>query len=1122
MQPSGHRPGTKNTSDNAVTWTATGNNFGGWNGGNYYGQQFGSGSAKFSGTFSAPEIIGKKITSIGIRANAGTANVYTLSVKVGATTYSPASASVTKNSSATSNAAVPLYTFTGNSTGAIVVTVASTSNVAFYLNSISITYEPTSIPTLSTSVQTITGLDYITGNGPSLAQTFTIDGTNLDGSEEVVIGFDNVTSPFEMSKDGITYNSILYLPAYTGISNTIHIRLQAGKTAGNYTDAVKIVSSYTAADITIPISGVVTAPPPVPVVSDAELIGTVGVPFTFQVIATGNPDNYFISGDFMPNGVSLENETGILSGTPTNAGQFISGVKATNFSGTSAEGVIIFEIAKGTQTLASFADVSKQDNDTPFIFPETTNAGLNVAYTSSNLNVATVVGNTITITGIGTVLISAANSGNANWNPFSQSITLTVTSAPELYAGEGTFTLVTDITNLTDGYYVITSEASAFVMTNGRSGSATSGYFLSDAIAPEGNTIVDPVVAKVWRIETNGSGKTIYNDVTGKYVGWNTGNAASIEDAPADSNRWIFTYADDKFTVKNVATPIRQLSYNSGAPRFAAYDNAGQQELQLYKLSTPVTWNGTAWTNTTGPDATLDAVITGDYTTTSDLAAKSLTVNSGIFTVTTGTTLTVENAIVNNSGAANFIVENDAVVLQSSNDANTGVVTVKRNSSPLFRMDYTLWSSPVTGQNLRAFSPATLFNRFYSYDTETNVYVQEIVTTEDVNTINFSAGSGYLIRMPNNWIVNSGSPADALPYEGAFKGTLNNGTLTKPLSLLGSKYNLVGNPYPSPISISTLMSVNTSQIEGTIYMWRKKGSAALPAGSGYVAYNALGQNQIIGDAQNGSTIPSTLTHIQAGQGFFVTAKAGAAAVTFNNSMRESAATEFFKSSVAVEMNRLWLSLSDATAPVGHVLVGYTTDATQGVDSNFDAPYFNDSPLALTSIINNNEYSIQGRALPFTPTDVVPLGFKTDVAGSYSIALTNYDGVFDNDQDVFLKDNATNQLHNLKTAAYTFNSVAGVFNQRFELRYQGNLDTNNPSAASSSILIAVKNQQIKINAGSVTMEKVELIDVAGRVIYTVDGINATTATIENLVASNQILIVRISTKENGVVNQKIIF
>jgi hypothetical protein len=241
-------------------------------------------------------------------------------------------------------------------------------------------------------------------------------------------------------------------------------------------------------------------------------------------------------------------------------------------------------------------------------------------------------------------------------------------------------------------------------------------------------------------------------------------------------------------------------------------------------------------------------------------------------------------------------------------------------------------------------------------------------------------------------------------------------------------------------------------------------------------------------------------------------------------MRTTGPATFFKTSneTNTELHRIWLNLTSGTNVVGQTLVGYATGATNGVDNDFDAPYFNDSPLALTSIINNAEFIIQGKALAFTDTDVVPLGFKTDVAGTYTIALSNFDGLFSGNQDIFLRDITTNTLHNLKTAAYTFTSAVGVFNTRFELRYQGTLGTNNPSLAANSILIGVKDQQIKINAGAVTMEKIELMDVTGRVIYTLEGVNATTATIENLVSSNQMLIVRISTKENGVVSQKIIF
>ena len=498
-----------------------------------------------------------------------------------------------------------------------------------------------------------------------------------------------------------------------------------------------------------------------------------------------------------------------------------------------------------------------------------------------------------------------------------------------------------------------------------------------------------------------------------------------------------------------------------------------------------------------------------------------------MFTVATGTTLTIVNALTNNAGLTGFVVESDGVVLQNSTVTNTALATVKRNSTPLFRQDYTVWSSPVFEPNLRNFSPQTLFNRFSTYDfstSENGGYKQEINNNEEVLSKKFVNAKGYLIRMPNN--ANEVASGNAQTFVGEFKGVLNNGTITIPLygNVPGTSngLNLVGNPYPSPININTFFAENTQLTSGTMYFWRKKGSASDTNNSisGYATYNALGMVSADGTIQG-----QTLTHIKPGQGFFVkTAQATPADLVFNNTMRESTSTLFFKSSnqTATELNRFWLNLSKEGTSVGQTLIGYTEGATQEVDSSFDALYFNDAPLALTSLVNNEEYIIQGRALPFSSNDVVPLSFKTDIAGSFTISLSNFEGLFASNQDIFLKDKFTNTVQNLKTAAYTFTAPVGVFNNRFEVQYDSVLGTNNPNLETNTILIGVKNQQIKINAGTVMMEKIELIDLSGRVLYTLENVNSTLTTIENVVASNQMLIVRISTTENGVVNQKIIF
>ena len=574
---------------------------------------------------------------------------------------------------------------------------------------------------------------------------------------------------------------------------------------------------------------------------------------------------------------------------------------------------------------------------------------------------------------------------------------------------------------------------------------------------------------------------------------------------------------------------------------FNAYSIGGQWDLYLDNIKVEAAcptgvWVGTTsdwntasnWADNMVPQACTNVTVNvaAPMIISSDVTVAKITLGASAV-VTVGSTGVLNVGTISVATGGNLTINSDGVVLQSSTAANTAVATVKRNSTPLFRQDYTLWSSPVTGQNLRAFSTQTLFNRFSSYNTATNAYTQEIVTVADMDAKTFTSAKGYLIRMPNDWVeLPSSNPAQ--PYSGSFTGTLNNGTITIPLLNetvdpgTPRKLNLVGNPYPSPISIAAFFAANTN-IDQTLYFLRKKGTANLAnTASSYAVLNGLGFTSADTDI-NG--VPPT--NIQTGQGFLVVANAGTpgnpTTLTFNNTMRTNGTPTFYKGATETnELHRLWLNLSNDSNVLGQTLIGYATGATQGVDSNFDALYFNDSDTALTSIINNSEYIIQGRALPFLTSDIVPLGFKTSAAGSFTITLSNFDGLFTGSQDVFLKDNSNNTVHNLKTAAYTFTSPVGVFNQRFEVQYEGALGTNNPSLTANDILIGVKNQQIKINAGTVTMKKVELIDISGRIIYTLEDVNATTTTIENMVISNQMLVVRITTADNAVVNQKIIF
>ncbi|SMC83786.1 beta strand repeat-containing protein, partial [Moheibacter sediminis] len=235
----------------------------------------------------------------------------------------------------------------------------------------------------------------------------------------------------------------------------------------------------------------------------------------------------------------------------------------------------------------------------------------------------------------------------------------------------------------------------------------------------------------------------------------------------------------------------------------------------------PITWTGTAWSNGTGPSTTDPIFVDGDLIIGNSAEADMATLETGELTITqngsilieSGHFVTVNGKITNEAGAENFIVASGANLIQdetyTAND-NVGDITVQRESQDIVRLDYTLWSSPVTGQQLQDFSPQTLPNRIYTYETTgateaTNGgYVVVPSVTDD-----FENGKGYLFRAPNTWGT---TPA---PYAGEFVGVPFNGNVTLPV--YPTKYTSVGNPYPSNIDSELFMSANGSV--STLYFW---------------------------------------------------------------------------------------------------------------------------------------------------------------------------------------------------------------------------------------------------------------------------------------------------------------
>jgi len=83
--------------------------------------------------------------------------------------------------------------------------------------------------------------------------------------------------------------------------------------------------------------------PPVPapsITSATSASGTVGETFSYQVTASGNPFSYRINGE-MPSGLEINENTGLVFGTPTEVGTFQATVEAVNNGGTGSRSLTI-------------------------------------------------------------------------------------------------------------------------------------------------------------------------------------------------------------------------------------------------------------------------------------------------------------------------------------------------------------------------------------------------------------------------------------------------------------------------------------------------------------------------------------------------------------------------------------------------------------------------------------------------------------------------------------------------------------------------------------------------------------------------------------------------------------
>lgn len=334
----------------------------------------------------------------------------------------------------------------------------------------------------------------------------------------------------------------------------------------------------------------------------------------------------------------------------------------------------------------------------------------------------------------------------------------------------------------------------------------------------------------------------------------------------------------------------------------------------------------TSWSNS-APTASLDAIISGNLTTTTDLACKDLTINSGnTLTIGAGKKLTVAgNLIINGtivfksdaSGTAMFDVFNGA-------QSGTGVVTAERYIPA--RRAFRFVSSPVTTtttikQNWQENAGATagLGTHITGAGGATNGF--DATSTDNPSMYTFTGGAWAAVTNTNVNVLTAGTPYRLMvrgdrttdlttntptPTVTTLRatGTLKTGSFSPTINQTADGYSLIGNPYQAPIDIKAILTAASNMNAGVVYYW----DPTLNTRGGYVTRDLTTD---VNDVTSGFN-----QYVQPGQAVFVkrdnTANAASVTITESHKSVANGAAGVFRTTTPNDFGLLRVNLQANT------------------------------------------------------------------------------------------------------------------------------------------------------------------------------------------------------------------
>lgn len=810
-----------------------------------------------------------------------------------------------------------------------------------------------------------------------------------------------------------------------------------------------------------------------------------------------------------------------VEGTPTVLGEHAFQVQASNAFGESAVETLWLRSAEGYQSVTNLSDLTLGFHLQTYVLPEHTDQGQLLTYTTSDPSVAILNNNILQFIGVGTFHLTASAAASANYHSFSQTVSVRInkglqhlaTDYHDLMARAGEtmeLPLTVTVQQQPLRFHVLDT---AIATMDGNQLYFNQPGRTTLQIEAEGNALYNAFTQEVM-VETVAVNTCYFENFSSKvlpehWIGSNANFSNSALQFGSNNGHVIFPIPADakvlKFDLERTSTTTARTFYvhvSSDQTTFQTIASftpantdllqtitldlspyAGLQWIKMEKVANTTAywrvdnlkiecepqrlttiWQNGNWSNGS-PDVDKMVIIQDPYEITNGrLEAYALTIEpNGSLVVKTNNVLKVVSKITNQGDAHQFILEDGAFVLQNDEVTNTGEAMVYKYSRPMYRNDMTIWSSPVTGQYIRAFSPETLYYRIWDYD-ETTTNYRPLFETETSTDLLFEAAKGIGIRVRNTLPTHS-----VEPYHGVFKGVLNNGNYQSWSTRVQWGYNLVGNPYPSSIALDGpngffAQNPNVTQL----FLWTPYyRTSDANFGNNYMTITRAGA---VGP------YPDNPRFIAPGQGFFVQVNTPSF-IYFNNAMRAGQPTAFYRTTQAVD--QYYLTFTQNNTLINRHLIRYGNETTNDFDAQWDALSVETGEHKIYGVLNDLKLSIQARG-SFQQEDRVQIGYQTSSAGEFEIQLENAEGRFDGNYSIYLQDKWTQVVHPIADSPYAFYTAAGTFNDRFEIIYQlSTLGTNDTEQ--QEIEWYTDHSTLVVHSSSAPIERWKITTSDGRIV-----------------------------------------